>query len=168
MVCRQVGGCEDQNGGGTPDLDTEWDADLDGTPDSSFYVQNPTRLEEQLNATFSLIAASAASGTSSSVLATTNKGEGTLLQAFFRPLVNTGSAELTWVGFLQSLWMDTHGNIREETNGDKQLTLDEDRVLVYALENGETKAHAFAVSTGNEYPDLETGLPIQKPGHQLV
>jgi len=49
------GGFTDLNGTGTPDLDSEWDADGDGMPDTYFYVVNPLKLDQQLNRAFSAI-----------------------------------------------------------------------------------------------------------------
>ena len=47
------GGFVDQNKNDIPDLQSEWDADDDGVPDTYFYVVNPLKLEQQLNRTFS-------------------------------------------------------------------------------------------------------------------
>ncbi|GLW61559.1 hypothetical protein Hthe01_19080 [Hydrogenophilus thermoluteolus] len=42
------GGFVDRNNNGRPDLQTEWDNDEDGVPDTYFLVQNPLRLKETL------------------------------------------------------------------------------------------------------------------------
>ena len=103
---------------------SEWDKDGDGDPDNYFYVTNPLRLEEQLNKSFAEIAAKSASGTSASVVATTNEGEATLIQAYFRPVTSTDTDEVRWMGFLQSLWIDSKGFFREDTDGDQALDID--------------------------------------------
>ena len=172
------GGFEDQNDNGLPDLDTEWDTNNDTIPDNYFYVTNPLRLEEQLNASFAQIAARSASGTSASVLATTNEGEGTLIQAYFRPVTETQTSELRWMGYLQSLWVDSQGYIREDTNGNLKLDMPEDRVLVFKLINGETKVRRYDVSIENQYPNIDTDgyytiemkdiLPIWEAGKVLL
>lgn len=46
------GGYEDYNDNGTPDQANEWDKDGDGSPDTYYYVQNPLKLEEELNRSF--------------------------------------------------------------------------------------------------------------------
>ena len=102
-------------------------------PDNYFYVQNPLRLEEQLNKSFSAILRKAASGSAVSVLATKGEGEGTLIQAYFKPKVTdeTGLHDITWAGYLQCLWVDAYGNIREDTVHDYKLNVTEDKIIEY-------------------------------------
>ncbi len=88
-------------------------------------------LEKQLLAAINAILNKAASGTAVSVLATTGEGEGTLVQAIFRPGITADVAEVNWVGYLQSLWVDPKGNIREDTNKNKSLELDVDKIVSY-------------------------------------
>jgi type IV pilus assembly protein PilY1 len=150
------GGFDDQNGNDIPDIDSEWDSNHDGTPDHYFYVTNPLELEEQLNASLGLIAANTASGTSASVLASSDTGDGTLLQAYFRPITETTAGEVKWLGALQSLWVDDHGLVREDTNGNLKLDPSVDKILQFDVVNGETKIKRYDVSAGNPYPDLTT------------
>lgn len=117
------GGFEDYNGNGLPDLENEWDKDGDGEPDTYFYVQNPLRLEEQLNKSFADILRRTASGTAASVISQTRSGEGAVYQAVFYPefkgsLGNT----VSWTGDVHALFVDSMGNMREDTDGD--MTLD--------------------------------------------
>ncbi len=146
----KYGGFDDQNANGIPDEDDEWDKDNDGVPDTYYYVVNPLKLEQQLNKSFADILEKAASGTAASVLATNSEGEGNLMQAYFQPKQTTLSSELTWVGFLQSLWVDPCGNLREDTDGDllldKQNSLSgssavqADRIIEFITDaNGDTK-----------------------------
>ncbi len=118
------GAFEDENSNGIPDLTSEWDKDGDGSPDTYYYVVNPLKLEEQLNKSFASIGNQSASGTTASVLATNSEGEGYMLQAYFKPEVTLNNAEkVKWLGYMQSLWMDPFGNMREDSNGDKKLDL---------------------------------------------
>src|SRR3989454_10465604 len=59
----------------------------------------------------------AASGTSVSVLATSSTGEGALYQAYFFPSQFEGLNEIKWTGFAQGLFVDSLGNIREDSSG---------------------------------------------------
>lgn len=59
------GGFLDIDGNGRPNLQAEWDRDGDGTPDSYFLVQNPTKLRESLKRAFDNILERAGSGASS-------------------------------------------------------------------------------------------------------
>ena len=40
--------------------------------------------------------------------------EGSLYQAFFKPKFSTATEEVHWTGYLQGLWVDAHGNLRED------------------------------------------------------
>ncbi len=125
-------------------------------PDTYFYVVNPLKLETQLNESFADILEKTSSGTTASVLATNSEGEGHLLQAYFKPQVTTKAGnDLTWLGFLQSLWVDPWGNLREDSNGNKQLDLfnstDEtvatnavDQIIVYQTDgDGNTNVRRY-------------------------
>lgn len=56
------GGFKDLNKNDTLDLDTEWDENGDGVPDTYFYVQNPLRLKESLKKAFDNIIERSGSG----------------------------------------------------------------------------------------------------------
>jgi type IV pilus assembly protein PilY1 len=49
------GGFTDINNDGKPDIKQEWDFDNDGSPDTYFFVQNPTKLRESLTKAFKSI-----------------------------------------------------------------------------------------------------------------
>ncbi len=51
------GGFNDLNSNNRPDLESEWDEDGNGVPDTYFYVVNPLKLEQQLNQSFADILA---------------------------------------------------------------------------------------------------------------
>jgi len=149
----KYGGFDDQNANGIPEGD-EWDKDGDGVPDTYYYVVNPLKLEQQLNKSFADILEKAASGTAASVLATNSEGEGNLMQAYFQPKQTTLSSELTWVGYLQSLWVDPCGNLREDTLNPRQLdkqntsavssAVGVDRIVEFITDaNGDTKIKRF-------------------------
>jgi len=160
------GGFDDENGNGIPDLTDEWDKDGDGNPDTYFYVVNPLKLEEQLNKSFADILEKSASGTAASVLATNSEGEGNLVQAYFKPRVSTGTNDLTWLGYLQSLWVDPWGNLREDTVNPGQLDLtnssdgtaaaDVDKIIVYTTNSdGDTEVIRY---TNHHLYDPRNGL----------
>ncbi len=126
------GGFQDYNANNVPDLDNEWDKDGDGVPDTYFYVQNPLRLEEQLNRSFADILRRTASGTAASVISQTRSGEGAVYQAVFYPefkgpLGNT----INWAGELHALFVDSYGNMREDTNGNAIMDPVDDLVIVF-------------------------------------
>jgi len=139
------GGFEDRNGNGWPDgtqasnpIDRmEWDKNGDGDPDTYFEATDGYELEAKIIAAINDILARAASGTAASVLATNAEGEGNLVQAYFRPTKIEDTDEVNWLGYLQALWVDPCGNLREDSNQDKRLNLNEDLNGNGLLDGGE-------------------------------
>ena len=137
---------------------TEWDEDGDGVPDTYFEATDGFAIERELLKAITAILERAASGTAVSVLATSGEGEGSLVQAYFRPVVTSGITEVNWLGYLQSLWVDSFGNLREDTNANQTLDIGTDKVITYFVDSssGDTKIKRFAVSAADPYPDVET------------
>jgi len=126
------GGFEDSNGNGIPDLQSEWDKNNDGVPDTYFFVANPTRLEEQLNKAFADILRRTASGTAASVISQSREGDGAVYQSIFFPeFKDSFGHTLNWAGQAHALLVDSFGNIREDTNQNTQLDLINDKIIVY-------------------------------------
>ena len=110
------GGFVEKNGTFGPDIQPEWDADGNGIPDTYYKANTGYQLEAKILQAINDILARAASGTAVSVLASSSEGEGNLVQAYYRPAVTRGITEYKWLGYLQSLWVDQMGNLREDTN----------------------------------------------------
>lgn len=125
------GGFDDRNKNGLPDGDytspadqrLEWDKDGDGVPDTFFEANDGYELEARLLEAITDMLERASSGTTASVLATNNLGAGNSVQSYYRPLVTEGLEEAKWLGYMQSLWIDPWGNLREDSNNNKQLDL---------------------------------------------
>ncbi|MBW2023488.1 MAG: hypothetical protein JRI51_11680, partial [Deltaproteobacteria bacterium] len=155
------GGFIDRDGDNRPDLQAEWDANNDGVPDTYFKADNGYQLEAKLLQAVNDILRRAASGTAVSVLATTGEGEANLVQAYYRPSVLKNLIEIHWLGYLQSLWVDPYGNLREDTDLDHELDVTEDRVITFFQDpgTGDTKVKRFDVSESTPYPDVATASP---------
>ena len=153
------GGFVDKNGDNRPDLDSEWDSDGNGVPDNYFEAESGFALERKILQAITDILKRAAAGTAVSVLATTGEGEGNVVQAYFRPSVTSGLDEVKWLGYVQSLWVDPRGNLREDTNQNGALDVGSDKILEFFLDSatGDTKVKRYDVSASNPYPDLDTG-----------
>ena len=155
------GGFIDKNGDNRPtitvtgDWNHEWDADGDGDPDTYYRAEDGYQLESKLLAAVNDILRRAASGTAVSVLAASGEGEANMVQAYYIPNVPSGYTDIKWVGFLQSVWVDPYGNLREDTNGDKALNLAEDNIITYYTDpsNGDTRVKKFHVSSTNLFPN---------------
>jgi len=149
------GGFIDRNGNNLPDLDDEWDRDGDNIPDTFYEASDGYELERKLLDAITDILKRTASGTAASVLATNSEGEGNMVQAYFRPTVTSGEEEAKWLGYVQSLWVDEYGNLREDTDQDHALDVTKDKVIQYFLDvaTGDTKVKKFTVSATTPYPD---------------
>jgi type IV pilus assembly protein PilY1 len=155
------GGFTDYDGDGVPDGDyddeaderLEWDSDGDAIPDTYFEATDGAELQEELSAAIEDILKQAASGTAVSVISTATEGDGSLVQAYFRPLVEEGAESMNWAGYLHGLWVDSMGYTREDTNLNKALDLNADRIVVFDEVDNETVARRYNVSS-EAYPDL--------------
>ena len=91
-----------------------------------------------------------------------------LIQAFFKPRVTdeSGQHDITWAGYLQSLWIDPYGNLREDTVHDFQLNAAEDRIVEYVqdAETGDTRVSRYPIDLTNPYKKSGTAelLPLEK------
>lgn len=156
------GGFVDKNGNNLPDLTVEWDSNNDGDPDTYFEASNGYLLETKILAAINDILRRAASGTAVSVLATSSEGEGNLVQAYFQPVITDGLVDTKWLGYLQSLWVDSKGYLREDTNGNNTLDIGVDKPITYEIDaSGNTVVNKFSVSVADPYPDLTNDIPQQ-------
>ena len=133
----KTGGFEDRNGNNQPDLVEEYDkvnnytgaAGADGLPDTYFESADADDLRDKLVSAITSILQRSASGTAVSVLATSSTGDGSLYQSFFYPLTYEGTREIKWTGYTQGLFLDTFGNLREDTDADGRLIYTLDKIV---------------------------------------
>ncbi len=140
------GAFSDKNGNNIPDMQEEWDKDLDGVPDTYYYVVNPLKLEQQLNKSFADINARTSSGTAAAVVANNSEGQGTMIQAFFKPQFFAPDKDdpITFVGYLKSLWVDQFGHLREDSNHDFKFNYDTDKIVEYGTDDdGNAFVHRY-------------------------
>jgi type IV pilus assembly protein PilY1 len=150
----KAGGFEDQNGNNLPDLTQEWDklnnltgaAEADGIPDTYYESANADDLKDRLVGAIYSILKRSASGTAASVLASSSTGEGAAYQAYFYPSAADVSGEVKWTGYLHSLWVDTFGNFREDTDGDGKQIYKNDKIVVtrYDATTGDVLVDRYA------------------------
>ena len=144
------GGFIDINDNGEPDLDREWDKDGDGVPDNYLEAPDGNQLEYQIMVAITDILQESASGTAVSILSTSSEGEGSLYQAHFKPVVFDNLRKVDWVGYLNSLWVDTYGNIREDTVHDNALVYGDDKIIKFTIDagSGNTAIERYHDNTG--------------------
>jgi type IV pilus assembly protein PilY1 len=149
---------------------SEWWADErtdlhgDAMPDSYFEAQDGWQLEQELINAITEILERGGSGTAVSVLATSGEGEGALYQAYFKPKFSTATEEVHWAGYLQGLWVDALGNLREDwtsasdpsANGVLELGVDPIVTFSHDAANGQTKLERRLVSPSDPYGTLST------------
>lgn len=137
QTAAKTGGFEDRNGNNQPDLVEEYDkvnnytgaAAADGLPDTYFESADADDLRDKLVSAITSILQRSASGTAVSVLATSSTGDGSLYQSFFYPLTYEGTREVKWTGYTQGLFLDTFGNLREDTDADGRLIYNLDKIV---------------------------------------
>lgn len=92
-------------------------AGADGVPDNFYLVTNPLGLENALLRVFNAILAKTASGTAAAVVANQREGDGAIYQALFAPSrTDNQNNTATWLGTVQSLFIDGEGNLRENNS----------------------------------------------------
>jgi type IV pilus assembly protein PilY1 len=148
------GGFIDSNGNNIPDLQSEWDSDNDGTPDTYYEATEGYGIETALLNALNDIQNRSSAGGASSVLASTGEGEGAVYQGLFVP-GQSNSTEARWRGYVQGLFMDKYGNLREDTNGNDALdyTIDKIVVMYYDSVDNTTKVRRYSDSDGDGEPD---------------
>ncbi|MDI6850852.1 MAG: PilC/PilY family type IV pilus protein [bacterium] len=144
------GGFIDYNGNNRPDLQKEWDANNDGVPDTYYEAENGEDIERAIEAAILDIMRRVSSATAASVISQTQRGEGTMYQAFFQPSYFTSGGELTWIGEVGAYFVDKNGNLREDTDQDGKLD-STDYIIKFKVEGNETKAERYAVSNDMSY-----------------
>ena len=156
------GGFDDQNGNNRPDLQSEWDKDGDGIPDTYFYVVNPLKMEQELEKAFADILRKASSGATVATLASRTGISSLVVQPYYYPiyLTETGT-ELSWLGLLRSFWVDLKQNFREDTVFSKILNIAQsawDKIFHFITVGDETKIAVLAgdSDTGTNACTLES------------
>ena len=109
-----------------------------GGTNSATIATNPSELSAKLNQTLGSIAAKAASGSAVSVLTTSARGVGSMLQAYFYPTLNLANGkQIQWLGYTQNIWVDPSDLLRDDHSStniatpapDSHLILNQDRVM---------------------------------------
>ncbi|GAB4390736.1 MAG: hypothetical protein Kow0025_24790 [Thermodesulfovibrionales bacterium] len=150
------GGFEDANSNDVPDLESEWDANGDGKPDTFYEATEGYALERAIENALSTILQRASSGTAASVLASGEGSGANLIQAVFYPRRRFGNDIIQWTGLLQNLWyyvdpFFANNSIREDTVSDNVLNLQDDYLaqLYFDQEAQRTRARRYADSDGD-------------------
>jgi Tfp pilus tip-associated adhesin PilY1 len=131
-----------------------------------YAATDASELSQQLQNALTDILASAASGTAVSVLTTSSRGSGSMIQSYFLPIKQDGTRQVMWTGYTQNLWIDPKDNLREDTANDYQLRLDQDNVLKLYFDGttNQTMAATFTTLADGTGGTLSTcSSPTIKP-----
>lgn len=116
------------------------DSDGDGSittaddPKTYFEGDDGYALEASITNAINDIMKRSAAGTSVSILATSQEGEGAIYQAYYYPQ----KGERLWMGYCRGLFLDSTGNLREDTNADAKLVYKDDSILRMRLDTSVT------------------------------
>lgn len=167
------GGFEDSVGGtdDVPDSQSEWDSrdnsdgtyNPDGIPDNYFLVSNPSTLESQLRQVLQSVLARVSSATAAAVISNSTTGEGAVYQALYQPTYTADGKEITWQGILHSLFIDSQGFLREDTNSNGTLdgyANDSIVELFYDANVGRTLVQRYSTSDNGE-TTTKNGSPVE-------
>ena len=146
----KYGGFADANGNRLPDLNTEWDRNGDGLPDTYFEAADPASIRSSLERAFSDISARVASGTGVSLISDGGGGAGGIVDAHFLPEQQEGTGKVFWTGYMQSIWVDPYNNIREDSVHDYKLILNQDKIVKYFFDEGSSETKAALFTTGSD------------------
>ena len=158
----------DADGDGTSDDSREWDnknnrtgaTGADGIADNYFFSDNPLLLKEQLTRIFQDVENRVSSSSSIALVANSSSGIGTAVQALYRPQVEINKSKLTWIGLLNSLFVDTYGNFREDS--DKNGVLDDSDFIIKQIfdsSSNETLVQRYTSADGGKTL-LAQGSPV--------
>jgi len=137
---------------------SKWDLE----PDNYFEARDGEDLEDALRRAILGMLNRASSGTSAAVVRPEGRsqGESTLLQAHFRPLVPTDQGDIEWTGYLNALWIDPWGNIREESD-DGGLDFASNNIVKYEFFEGQgTLARRYKPDYDEEDGEYVAGDPV--------
>lgn len=158
----QGGYVEQDNPSNGPDKVREFDSDADGRPDTYFEAREGDDIGQVILNALNSILLKTASGTSVSVIAATARGEGAVFQSYFRPTTAEATQEVTWLGYLQAMWVDRFNNLREDTDQDGALSMVDDYIIQYDFNSTsfETVAYLWQDTDADGTPDELKAGPI--------
>ncbi len=166
-ITAKYGAFVDKNGNNIPDMQSEWDEDMDGVPDAYFEAQNGYMMESSLKKVLTDILKKTSSGTSASLLTKKTEVGKNLVQALFYPGKHYEKNDLIWVGYLYNYWFYSDinvSNIREDTIENKALDICSeggvggDNILNFEINNstGDLNIKAYESTCSGEPSSIST------------
>lgn len=132
---------------------------VSGGTSKAYFATDTATLNSALGAIFEDIMARTSAASNAAVVANNNAGEGALYQALYSPEmsradITTGTTKsVSWTGSLHAVFVDTYGNLREDSNGNKQLddyATDKIISLTYVDTEGRTKLRRYTSTSATK------------------
>lgn len=155
-------GFRDKNSNDIPDLQEEWDENGDGIPDNYYEAASGYELEAAIMQAIMQMLERISSSSGVSVVSQGSKAGGATAQSQFYPrrtFPMTGDV-LTWIGTCQSLWLDSYGWLREDTEKNAILHLINDYVIAMEFDPSAGSGQGNVVCIRKEDPSGQ-GDPSQ-------
>jgi len=131
-------------------------------PQNYALVTNPSSLRESLGKILVKAGKASATATAAPVSINSLTGEGIFLQTVYQPVYVSpdGSSSATWVGTLSALFLDRHGNVREDSNSNQKLDT-ADKVVEFVkvdfqTQNADSVTEKRKIIAFNRYPFSQT------------
>lgn len=116
--------------------------------------ENPAQLEDNLRATLSDILSRVSAGSAASVISSSRSGSGAVYQAIFWPQqVDSNDNEVTWVGDVHGLFLDSAGALWEDTVADRVLDTAVDNRVRFYFDNFVSPARTRVCYANLIYPE---------------
>ncbi|MCX7760595.1 MAG: PilC/PilY family type IV pilus protein [Hydrogenothermaceae bacterium] len=126
-----------------PSSSPDWDKDGNGIPDTFFSASDAKKIKESMMSAILDILRRASSGSTVATLSTKTAISSLLVQPYFYPsYTDSKNNTVSWIGFLRSFWVDPKNDTREDTNPNKILNLNSDKIFqtYFDTNSNETKA----------------------------
>ncbi|WP_037919803.1 pilus assembly protein [Sulfurihydrogenibium subterraneum] len=149
-----------------PSSSPDWDKDGNGQPDTFYSASDATEIKNAiLNAILDILKR-ASSGSTVATLSTKTSISSLMIQPFFfSSYTDSTGRDINWIGFSRSYWVDPKNDNREDTNSNKVLNLDVDKIfqIYFDYNYNQTKAAILTdtstcTSTGTK--DLVNLIPV--------
>ncbi len=144
-------GCTD-----LPPSSPDWDKDGDGVPDTFYNASNAAEIKNAILSAILDILRRASSGATVATLASRSQVSSLIVQPYFYPsYVRDDGAQISWLGFLRSFWVDANQDLREDTVESKILNISGtsiDRVFQFFYDTAD--ASTKAVILDEDYPNV--------------
>ena len=139
-----------------PPSSPDWDRDGDNVPDTFHNARNATEIKNAILSALLDILRRASSGATVATLASRSQVSSLIVQPYFYPsYVRDDGAQISWLGFLRSFWVDANQDLREDTVESKILNISGtsiDRVFQFFYDPAD--ASTKAVILDENYPEV--------------